>query len=145
MTATEQIREIIKKQAEAVKNRPLKIKMAEAYEAEARNIREDANKIPRIPKGLLTQQRLEKLERFGNARKKVKQEQAHRLLAAAGWSRGMHNEAQETSTYGLKSKPGYLLTIKGDTFSVVNGADIKQPKTPIDHLGGYLDTIKPQK
>ncbi len=81
----------------------------------------------------------DRLDKIAAAFKKGKEKDTHQALTAAGWLRGVSNEKEGTAQYGHKSKPGYLLKIHGNTFSVHNGIDVKIPPTNLSFIQVYLN------
>lgn len=59
-----------------------------------------------------------KVDKFANALKAAKMGKVHEILTAAGYARGFNNAEKATASYGIKSKPGLLVSINGNFFAI---------------------------
>ena|SRR5665647_750382 len=134
------INELINKQALAVKGASNAIKAAEALEQAAKFLRADAAKPIKMDFAAIVKEKQNRLAKFGQAIKDCRAKEAHQLLTSAGYVRGNHDPKEGTAVYSLPGKQRhYLLKIKGESFTVTHGNDIKQAKTSLRDLQSYLE------
>lgn len=137
------IQELIKKQAMAVKAGSNQIKAAKLLEDAAKLLRADAEKPIKLDFAAVVKAKQDRLAKFGQAIKDGRAKEAHQLLTNAGYIRGNHDPKEGTAIYSLPGKQRhYLLKIKGESFTVTHGNDIKQAKTSLRDLQSYLEINK---
>lgn len=139
MTTTQQL---IQAQANAVKAGTNAIQIAEHLEKAAKLLRAEATKPVKLDFSLAVKEKKERVAKFGAAILKVRQDDTHQTLTAAGFNRGMFNAANDTAQYGTKTKPGYLIKIIGDRFTVTYHDEIKVDRQPLANLAHYLTENK---
>lgn len=132
------IKELIRKQAEAVKNKSNQILAAEHLEKAAALLRGEAAE-PVKTAGFREVARARKA-RAGEimaSHYAAKEKEVETLLADAGWGKAFSNET--SIRYGKKGKPGLVLTITGKEFTVKEGDTVIQAPTDLSMLKTYLD------
>lgn len=132
------IQEILKAQAEAVQAGKDKIAQAEALEAAAAFLRQQAAKpLPSAFKAI-GQAKKKNVDRYGDALKKVYREKLEATLKTAGWSAFIKSPDGGTVTYALKDRPGIRLVMAGAKFSVTHGTHTIQADTDVSELNAFL-------
>lgn len=134
------IKELLEKQAFAVKENSKKLKQAEELEKKAAALRAEANKPVRLDLKEIRKAKDERLERFGQALFDSKTKAAEDLLTANGWQRdgAITQPKNETGNVWINpKKPGMKIEIKGLAY-VVYKNDVQESKGPLPNLETYL-------
>ena len=134
--------QMIQAQANAVKGGSNAIQIAVHLEKAAKLLRAEATKPVKLDFSLAVKEKASRLAKFGAAIMKGRQESTHQTLTTAGFSRGMFNATEDTAQYGTKIKPGYLIKIKGDRFTVSYHDEIKVDRQPLSNLAHFLTENK---
>lgn len=137
------IKEILQLQAQAVQAKQDKIQQAALFEAAAKVLRQqaDASNPGKFDKTIRTLSREERLEKFGAANRKRKEDDRDADIKAAGWVEASRTPAGAV-TFSMPGKPGIQLNVFGNSFSVCHGSHVIQPKTTVTFAGAFLADIK---
>lgn len=132
------IKALIQKQAEAVKNKSAQILAAEHLEQAAKLLRSEAG--PEPVKFSFRQAYQEKKQRgqsFMDAHFANKAKEVDKLLKDSSWVQ--ISKTDTTTSYGNKTKPGLRLTITGNKFKVLDSeGKVVQTETELNFLKDYL-------
>lgn len=135
--------ESIKKQAEIIKDPGARLKLAEQFEAMAKTLRDATPAKQQTFREILASKnkdvagRISRAERFGQAMAADRAKQATIALRAAGWR--MKSDAKaDPQVWVTKVKPGLQLRVSGDSFEIVHGDEVVQPKTSMSLMKNYL-------
>jgi hypothetical protein len=134
------IREILERQAQAVKANFEKNKRAEQLEAQARALREQANKPVMVNLKEIRKAKDERLERIGNAFAESKKKEAATTLSRYNWALAF--KGKEETRYGIKDAPGFNIRVKGGKFSVHYYNEERQQPLELNCLESYLSKFQ---
>jgi hypothetical protein len=136
------VKEIIRKQATAVKANTAKLEQAEQLEKMAAQLRAEATAPGKTFSFAEQRQRkLDKTESVGKAMFEAKIKPAKQQLTNAGFVRIM-TDKEGAEIFGNNTLPGHLITLRGITYEGKFHQELRIANAPVENIGDYIKSLK---
>ena len=136
------IADLIKKQAMAIKAKSDNLTIADHYEALAKLHRAQASAPVKLDFKAIAQAKRTKVEKFGEALRKLRERDIQQALTSAGWALWQTEKTTGIRSYLHQQKRNSIIKISGDKFSVTLDGVVKVQKQDLSFLPKYLDPTK---